>query len=48
MAHNIADLIEHAVDAVPDRTAIVCDGKRVTFAQLEERAAKAEARGDAA
>ncbi len=38
MACNIADLIEHAVDAVPDRTAIVCDGKRVTYAQLEDRA----------
>ncbi|MGH3435657.1 MAG: acyl-CoA synthetase [Sciscionella sp.] len=38
MAHNIADLIEHAVDAVPDRTALVCGDRKVTFAQLDERA----------
>src|SRR5438874_5064062 len=38
MAYNIADLIEHTIDLVPDRTAIVCGGKRDTYAQLEERA----------
>ncbi|MBK1788703.1 acyl-CoA synthetase [Prauserella cavernicola] len=38
MAFNIADLLEHAVDAVPDRTAVVCDGRRLTYAQLDERA----------
>ncbi|WP_186382753.1 acyl-CoA synthetase [Amycolatopsis rhizosphaerae] len=38
MAYNIADLLEHAVDAVPDRTAVVCGGRSVTYAQLEERA----------
>ncbi|KAA9158227.1 acyl-CoA synthetase [Amycolatopsis acidicola] len=38
MAYNIADLLEHAVDAVPDRTAVVCGGRQVTYAQLEERA----------
>ncbi|PRX51234.1 acyl-CoA synthetase (AMP-forming)/AMP-acid ligase II [Prauserella shujinwangii] len=38
MALNIADLLEHAVDAVPDRTAIVCGARRVTFAELEQRA----------
>jgi 3-oxocholest-4-en-26-oate---CoA ligase len=37
MAFNLADLIEHTVDLVPERTAIVCADKRVTFAQLEER-----------
>lgn len=38
MAFNIADLIEHAVDLVPERTAVVCGDHRVTYAQLEERA----------
>ncbi|MDI5977678.1 acyl-CoA synthetase [Amycolatopsis magusensis] len=38
MALNIADLLEHAVDAVPDRTAVVCGDRQVTFAELEERA----------
>jgi 3-oxocholest-4-en-26-oate---CoA ligase len=38
MAFNIADLIEHAVDAVPDRTAIVVGDRRVTYRELEERA----------
>ncbi|WP_179956726.1 acyl-CoA synthetase [Amycolatopsis anabasis] len=38
MALNIADLLEHAVDAVPDRAAIICGSRQVTFAQLEERA----------
>ncbi|WP_199431775.1 acyl-CoA synthetase [Qaidamihabitans albus] len=38
MALNIADLLEHAVDAVPDRTAIVCGARRVTFYELEQRA----------
>jgi acyl-CoA synthetase (AMP-forming)/AMP-acid ligase II len=38
VAYNIADLLEHAVDSVPDRTAVVCGDRRVTYAQLEERA----------
>jgi 3-oxocholest-4-en-26-oate---CoA ligase len=38
MAFNIADLIEHSVDLVPERTAVVCDGRRVTYGELEERA----------
>jgi 3-oxocholest-4-en-26-oate---CoA ligase len=38
MAFNIADLIEHSVDLVPERTAVVCDGRRVTYSELEERA----------
>lgn len=37
MAHNIADLFEHAVDLAPDRLAVVCGEKRLTFAQLEQR-----------
>ncbi|MBN6041411.1 acyl-CoA synthetase [Amycolatopsis sp. 195334CR] len=38
MALNIADLLEHAVDAVPDRTAVICGDRQVTFAELEARA----------
>ena len=38
MAFNIADLVEHTVDAVPDRTALICGDRRITFAELEERA----------
>ena len=40
MALNVADLVEHAVDTVPDRTALVCGSKRVTYAELEVRANK--------
>jgi acyl-CoA synthetase (AMP-forming)/AMP-acid ligase II len=38
VAYNIADLFEHAVDRTPDRTALICGGRKATFAQLEERA----------
>lgn len=38
MAYNIADLLEHAVDAVPDRPAVVCGGRQVTYAELDRRA----------
>ncbi|MBO0878728.1 MAG: AMP-binding protein, partial [Pseudonocardia sp.] len=38
MARNIADLFEHAVDLVPDRTALVCGERSVSYARLEERA----------
>lgn len=38
MALNIADLFEHAADAFPDRLAIACGARALTFAQLEERA----------
>jgi 3-oxocholest-4-en-26-oate---CoA ligase len=37
VALNIADLVEHAVDLVPDRVAVICGDRRVTYAQLEER-----------
>ena len=37
MALNIADLVEHAVDLVPERVAIICGDRRVTFAELEAR-----------
>jgi acyl-CoA synthetase (AMP-forming)/AMP-acid ligase II len=35
---NIADLVEHAVDLVPERIAAICGERQVTYAQLEERA----------
>ena len=38
MALNIADLAEHAIDAVPDRVALICGDEQVTYAQLEEKA----------
>jgi acyl-CoA synthetase (AMP-forming)/AMP-acid ligase II len=38
VALNIADLAEHAIDAVPDRVALICDDEQLTYAQLEEKA----------
>lgn len=38
MALNIADLAEHAIDAVPDRVALICGDETITYAQLEEKA----------
>ncbi|WP_179951527.1 acyl-CoA synthetase [Halopolyspora algeriensis] len=38
MAHNIADLFEHAVDLTPERVAVVCGERRLTYRQLEQRA----------
>lgn len=38
MAHNIADLFEHAVDTTPERVAVVCGERRLTFLELERRA----------
>jgi acyl-CoA synthetase (AMP-forming)/AMP-acid ligase II len=38
MVANIADLFEHAVDVFPDRLAVACGDRHVTFAELEERA----------
>jgi acyl-CoA synthetase (AMP-forming)/AMP-acid ligase II len=35
---NIADLIEHTVDAVPDRIALIVRDREETYAQLEDRA----------
>ncbi|RAS70176.1 acyl-CoA synthetase (AMP-forming)/AMP-acid ligase II [Lentzea atacamensis] len=40
MALNVADLVEHAADTVPDRIALVCGDRRVTYAELESRANK--------
>ena len=38
MALNIADLAEHAIDAVPDRVALISGGEQLTYAELEEKA----------
>ena len=38
VALNIADLAEHAIDAVPDRVALICGDEQLTYAQLEEHA----------
>ncbi len=38
MALNIADLAEHAIDAVPDRVALIGGDQQLTYAQLEEKA----------
>jgi len=40
MEFHIADLFEGVADAVPDREAIVCADKRLTFAELDERATR--------
>ncbi len=38
MEFNLADLFEAAVDAYPERTYLVADGKRRTYAEMEARA----------
>ena len=38
MALNIADLAEHAIDAVPDRVALISGDVQLTYAELEEKA----------
>jgi acyl-CoA synthetase (AMP-forming)/AMP-acid ligase II len=38
MSFNIADLFERAADAVPDRLAVVCGDRRLTYAQFDEEA----------
>ena len=38
MALNIADLAEHAIDAVPDRVALISGDEELTYAQLEQKA----------
>jgi hypothetical protein len=34
VALNIADLAEHAIDAVPDRVALICGDQQITYAGL--------------
>jgi acyl-CoA synthetase (AMP-forming)/AMP-acid ligase II len=38
VALNIADLAEHAIDAVPDRVALICGDEQITYAELEDKA----------
>jgi acyl-CoA synthetase (AMP-forming)/AMP-acid ligase II len=38
MAPHFADLFEHAADAFPDRVALACENRQVTYQQLEARA----------
>lgn len=38
MGFNIADLFERAVDAVPDRMALVCGERRLTFREFDDEA----------
>ena len=38
MALNFADLFEHAVDALGERTAVACGDRQVMYRELEERA----------
>ncbi len=38
MEFNLADLFEHAVDHFADREYLVCDGKRRTYREMEDRA----------
>ncbi len=38
MSFNIADLFERAVDAVPDRTALIIGDRRTTYAELDQAA----------
>ncbi len=37
MEFNLADMFESVADALPDREAIVCGDRRLTYAQLDER-----------
>ena len=38
MEYNLADLWERVADTVPDHEAMVCDGRRLTFAEEDPRA----------
>ncbi len=40
MALNIADLFEHAADAVPERLAVACGDAEVTYRELDERSTR--------
>ncbi|MBF6170189.1 acyl-CoA synthetase [Nocardia blacklockiae] len=40
MPNNFADLFEHAVDAMPDRVALIQGDRRITFAELDARAGR--------
>ncbi|AYF73282.1 acyl-CoA synthetase [Nocardia yunnanensis] len=38
MAFHVADLFEHAADTVPDRIALICEHRTLTYRELDERA----------
>src|SRR6202789_1719916 len=38
MALNMADIFEHAVDAFPERVAVICGERQVTYRELEDEA----------
>jgi 3-oxocholest-4-en-26-oate---CoA ligase len=38
MEYNLADLFESVADAIPDRLALVCGERRLTYAELDRRA----------
>ncbi|MCH8849772.1 MAG: AMP-binding protein, partial [Chloroflexi bacterium] len=40
MEFNLADLFESVADAIPEREAIVCGERRLTYAQLDERSTR--------
>ena len=40
MEFNLADLFESVADVIPEREAIVCGERRLTYEQLEERATR--------
>src|SRR5215472_6688840 len=40
MALNLADLFEHAADTFPERLAVACGDKTVTYQQFDERSNK--------
>jgi fatty-acyl-CoA synthase len=37
---NLADLVAAVADAVPDRCALVCEGERLSYRQLVDRASQ--------
>jgi 3-oxocholest-4-en-26-oate---CoA ligase len=37
---NLADLVEGIADAIGEREAVLCDGRRLTFAEFDERATR--------
>lgn len=39
-SYQIADIFEAIADAVPDNEAVVCDGSRVTYTELDRRATR--------
>ena len=38
MEFNLADVFENVADAVPEREALICEDKRLTYAELDQRA----------